>query len=76
LIFAFVSKNTQHFLEITFYIGAIAVVLFVLFIPESPRYILMKNPNDKEGIRILNFIAWFNGSKFRVPEDACFDQFG
>ena len=36
----------------------------------------MKDPNSPEGIKALNYIAWFNGSQFRVPEDATMDLVG
>jgi hypothetical protein len=45
--------------------------------PESPRWLfLKKGANNKEAIRVFNYIAWFNGSKMRVPENAVFDIIG
>ena len=76
LIFYFIDNNTQTLLSALFVIGTIGVVIFLLFIPESPRYIFMKDPTSQQGIRILNYIAWINGSLNRVPEDSIFDQFG
>ena len=34
------------------------------------------NQKKKEAIDTLNYIAWINRSKYRVPEDALFDAFG
>ena len=76
LIFYFVDRNTQTLLNIMFIIGTFGVFLFICFIPESPRYIFMKDPTSKEGIKVLNYIAWLNGSPNRVPQDSIFDQFG
>ena len=45
-------------------------------VPESPRWLLMKDPNSREGINSLNYIAWFNSSDFRVPTDATLDTIG
>ena len=36
----------------------------------------MKDPQSKEGIQVLNYIAWFNDSAFRVPTDATMDTIG
>ena len=74
LVFSFVDKNVQHLLEIMFYIGTFGVVMFILIIPESPRFLFMNDPNSKEGIKVLNHISWFNSSEVRIPEDATFDQ--
>lgn len=49
----------------------------MIFIPESPRWLfLKKGTNNKQAIDVLNYIAWFNGSKLRVPKDAVFDILG
>lgn len=57
-------------------IGIIAVILYCLFIPESPRWLFNKDFKSKEGIKILNYIAKFNGSMFRVPKGAVMDVVG
>jgi len=36
----------------------------------------MNDSNSQEGIKIVNYIAWFNGSAFRVPSTANMDQVG
>jgi MFS family permease len=63
----------------TFHFGltVISLLLFSLVIPESPKWLFMKKgTNSRDAINILNYIAWFNGSELRVPEDAIFDVIG
>ena len=69
-------KSIQSILVTAYFMGLVATCLYTLFVPESPRWLFMNNSNSKEGIEILNYIAWFNGSNFRVPADATMDQVG
>ena len=55
--------------------GVGGIVLYFLVVPESPRYLFM-NKKSKEAIKVLNYIAWFNFSKLRIPDDAQFDTIG
>ena len=49
----------------------------MLIVPESPKWLLMKEGiNSQKAISTLNWIAKFNGTKFRVPKDAIFDVIG
>lgn len=58
-------------------LGFVAGILYLLLIPESPKWIFMKQgPRSKEGIEKINYIARFNGSKHYVPEDAVVDLAG
>ena len=41
--------------------------------PDSPRWLLITD-KEKKGIDAINFIAWFNGSDYKVPEDATFQE--
>lgn len=60
-----------------FVMTIIALVLFLAFIPESPKWLFMKKGrNNQEGIRVLNYISKFNGSKKRLPKDGVFDLIG
>ena len=54
--------------------GTIACIIFMFIIPESPRYLFMKDPQSKKAIDILNYIAWFNGSTKRIPYEAVMDN--
>jgi hypothetical protein len=42
--------------------------VFIFWIPESPAFLFVKNPKSKEGIKVLNYIAKFNGSPYRFQE--------
>jgi hypothetical protein len=55
--------------------GTLGCFAFFALIPESPRWLLLNNRRE-EAIKNFNFIAWFNGSDMRVPEDAIFDIVG
>ena len=33
------------------------------------------NGKEKEAIKTLNYIAWFNGSDYRIPETAQLDLY-
>ena len=59
-----------------FYFATAASALYIALIPESPRYLFMKDPNSQEGIKVLNYIAWFNGSMYRVPNWVTMDIIG
>ena len=72
-----VRKNMHEIYLIMFYIGVFISGLMVLLVPESPQWLFIKKgSNSKEAIKALNYIAAFNGSKLRVPEDAFFDLVG
>jgi len=73
LYFMYVDNNVESLLQTWYYIGCIIIVLYVVFIPESPRWQFMKDSKSKDAIRNLNYIAWFNGSKYRVPNNAVFN---
>lgn len=74
-ILYFIEKDEEKVLKVWFWVGIFAVVLYFIFIPESPRFLFMtKKP--KQAIAVLNYIAWLNLSNFRIPEDAQFDSIG
>lgn len=52
---------------------ALACLAFLigLFLPESPRWLLLTNQREK-AIETLNQIAKLNGSNDRIPESATF----
>mmetsp|Transcript_12808 Transcript_12808/g.21674 ORF Transcript_12808/g.21674 Transcript_12808/m.21674 type:complete len:203 (-) Transcript_12808:1054-1662(-) len=68
----FVESDVVVVVETMNAIGSLAIILYLLFVPESPRW-LMVNQRSKESIKVLNYIAWFNGSSYRIPEQAQFD---
>lgn len=73
IVFYYYDNDVAWLLRIVWYIAMVASVLYMILIPESPRWQFMQDCNSKEGIKNMNYIAWFNGSKFRVPEDATMD---
>ena len=63
--------------KVTFYVGTVASVLYLLIVPESPRWLFNKyGSNSPRGIEVMNYIARFNGSRKRVPSFAVFDAIG
>ena len=43
------------------------------FCPESPRWLLLNNRKE-EAIDALNFMAKFNGSDVRIPQNTVFQE--
>jgi MFS family permease len=72
----FVSNKVDPLFRFMFYLGVVATILYFALIPESPRWLFSRDPNSQRGIRNLNYIARFNGSKLRVPENAIMDVVG
>jgi hypothetical protein len=70
------QNKIQPVMEVSFWIGVLGCLLYVLIIPESPIWYFLKDPNSKAGIEILNGIAKINGSVLRIPEDATLDLIG
>ena len=57
--------------------GIAGTILYLLIVPESPAWYFLKDgPTSARGIKALNYIAWFNGSPNRVPDNAVFDLIG
>lgn len=58
-------------MEAYHFAGVIATILYFIIVPESPVwYILRDGLNSPDAIASLNYIAWFNGSSYRVPPNA------
>lgn len=69
----FIDSRIQNYMIINFGLSLFGGIMFVLMVPESPKFLLMKNPNSQRAIKILNYIAWFNGCKERIQEGAMMD---
>jgi hypothetical protein len=50
--------------------------VFVLMVPESPKYLFMKNPKSQKAINIMNYISKFNGCKMRISPEGIMDTEG
>jgi len=65
----FVEPNEEKVKKAWFWMGVFGTTLYFIVVPESPRYLFM-NRKSKQAIEALNYIAWFNFSKKRIPENA------
>ena len=64
--FKFVTRNAVQFMEIVNLISSLIVLLYLVFIPESPVWLLSTDQKE-EALKSLNYIAKLNGSKERIP---------
>jgi len=71
IYFAFISKHWFPLELVALLVGTAALIIVVFAMPESPRWLLL-NGKTKEAIKNLNYIAWFNSSTQRIPENAQF----
>lgn len=74
IYFLYVDQDEYLFFKWVFYFGIFVSILFVIIVPESPRWLMMLDPESQKGRSILNQIAKINGSKFRVPENTVMDN--
>lgn len=68
LFYSYVS-NYWYDLQITMYTIGMSALVLASFLPESPKY-LITGGKMQEAIKALNYIAMFNMSKSRIPENA------
>jgi len=69
LYFEHVDRNAIQYLQTVFLLQAVGVALYLILIPESPRWLLLQE-RQADAIDCLNYIASFNMSKKRIPADA------
>jgi hypothetical protein len=63
----FFTKNLDEIFYYIFYVQTAGILIFFLIIPESPYWQIYSYGNkSSKAIDNLNYIAWFNGSKYRV----------
>ena len=68
------SRNYDFVNQVYFYFGTLSIIIYLLFIPESPKWLFVKEgASSKKAINILNYIAWFNNSEYRIPFNAKFE---
>ena len=71
MLLKFYNRDLDMILRAYFYFGTFLTMIYLIIIPESPKWLFIKEgSNSKKAIEILNYIAWFNGSDFRVPYNA------
>lgn len=63
-------KTESTLLRGFYYLGMASIGLFIFVVPESPLYLLKRDPGSKEARSLLNYVAWFNGSNYRISENA------
>jgi len=64
LVYMWSSVSTALLTMIFFITGAVAIVLYIIFVPESPKWLFItEGTNSTKGIKMLNYIAWMNGVK-------------
>ena len=69
LYFEYMDRNAIQYLQTVFLLQAVGVALYLILIPESPRWLLLQE-RQADAINCLNYIASFNMSKKRIPSDA------
>lgn len=72
LAFFFLTRDATSYMEFMWYLGTAATFLYLLVVPESPRWLFLQHRHS-EAINNLNYIAWLNGSSKRIPISAQFD---
>jgi len=76
-ILKFVVKDIDFVFKFSWTVGTAASLLYLAIIPESPKWLFLQDGTKSEkAIQNLNYIAWFNGSEMRVPQNAQFDLIG
>lgn len=76
-ILRFVHNDLNLVFKYHWIVGSVAIVLYMLIVPESPKWLFFaEGASSKKGIDVLNYIAWFNGSQYRVPNCAKLDIIG
>lgn len=73
----FMIRDLNMIFKWTWIVETIALVLYLLLIPESPKWLFFaEGPDSQRGIAALNYIAWINGSRYHIPKCAKVDLFG
>ena len=77
VLLKYCCKDLNLIFKCHWMVGSVAIVMYMLIVPESPKWLFFKEgASSQRGIDALNFIAWFNGSKYRVPSCAKLDVIG
>ena len=65
----FVTRDLVGVIQNYNIIGSLFIVIYLMVAPESPYFLITRNRKE-EAIKMLNYIAWFNGTEKRIPEAA------
>ena len=71
MFFLFIELDVYPLYAITVTTSTLAYLFVMVLNLETPMWLLL-NGKTGEAIKVLNFIAWFNGVEHRVPEDTIF----
>jgi hypothetical protein len=67
LLLKYYTKDIDKVFQVNFMLGTGAFVIYFLLIPESPKWLFMKEGSQSQrGIEVMNYISWINGSDFRL----------
>ena len=69
VFFLFVELDVTLLYVIIVSISCVAYLSILILNLETPMW-LLHNGKTKEAIAVLNYMSWFNGSEYRIPEDA------
>ena len=72
-IIAFATYMTKD-LNLVFWVAwlfsLVASILYIILIPESPQWLFSTNSTtSNKGKKVIDYIAWFNGSTFRASSE-------
>lgn len=71
IFFLYVDRDWYPLYSTWVGMSVAAYLALLLFCVESPKWLLMQG-NTRGAIKSLNYIAWFNGSAYRVPDGTTF----
>ena len=69
----FISRDCNGLIIFTTALGVLAFFGCLIALPESPKYLVAVGKPD-EAIKVFNYIAWFNGSSYRLAANTRFEE--
>ena len=71
IYFLLISQDWAPFILWVYFFNLAGFIILLFCCPESPYWLLMQG-KEKEAIEALNYIAWFNRSDRKIPEETEF----
>ena len=71
IYFLFISKDWAPLFYTLYFFAIVSNLIVAIVCPESPMWLLLQGKRQ-EAIKVLNYMAWFNGSKNRIADDTEF----